>query len=181
MVRQRSDDITPGHDELDIMAAMLNDKYVNHGLDKILKDVQIIRVEDPENYGEYPGIRIYGGQWIGANIAEEPNEDGTFVDVYQKSIMLEIYVMQNQEVKYAGEIFEGVCILTLIRDILVRIFSEQLDYPQRADEAVKAEITDLQIDYMNVESEYWVRDYLGQSDAVALLLSVVVSYEKLRL
>jgi len=181
MVRKRSPDIEPGHDELDLLLAMLSDKYVNHGLDKILKEVQIIRIEAPENYGEYPGMRVYSGQWVGARIADEPDEDGDFVDMFAKSCLLEIYVMQNQEVKYANKIYKGTRILTLIRDILIRTFSEQDDYPFQADEKIKNEITDIQMDLISIDTENYVSEYLGQMDAIALLIGIVISYEKKRL
>ena len=178
---QRSPDIDPGHDELELLEAMLNDKFVNHGLDKILKDLQIIRVELPENYGEYPGCRIYGGQWIAARLAEEVDEDEEFIDLYQKSVLFELYVMINQEVKYGGKVYEGVRVLTLIRDILLRIFTEQLDYPTQASDAVKAKFTDIQIDHIDIDSENWAPEYLGQPDAVGLLIGILVAFEKKRL
>lgn len=181
MVRKRSEDIDPGHDELELVEAMLTDKFVNHGLDKILKEVQIVRLEDPENYGEYPGIRLYGGQWVGSRLAEEPDEDGDFVDTLQKTVAVQIYIMQNQEVKYNGKIYEGVRVLTLIRDIIVRILTEQEHYPELAGDAVKAEFTDLQCDFIQPEFEIWTNNFLGQNDAMALTLGVLISYEKKRL
>jgi len=180
MTRKRSPEIDPGHDELELIEAMLNDKYVNHSLDKLIKGVQIIRVQDPENYGEYPGIRLYSGGWLGSFIAEEVDEDGDFIDSFGKTITIEIFAMENQEAKYNGKIYEGTRILTLVRDILIRVFSEQLDYPFKGDEKVKEEFDDIQIDYIELENEMWITDHLGQPDSFALVLHLVVSYEKKR-
>jgi hypothetical protein len=181
MVRKRSEDIVPGHDELELLEAMLNDKYVNHGLDKILKEVQIVLIQEPENYGEYPGIRLYGGQWAGSQIAQEPDEDGEFVDILQKHVTVQIYIMENQEVKYGGVVYKGTRILTLIRDILVRIFSEQEGYPLEGDEKNVTKFSDVRIDYIQPQTESWDPNYLGQNDAIALNLGIFFSYEKRRL
>ena len=181
MVRKRSEDIDPGHDELELLEAMLNDKYVNHGLDKILKEVQIVFIQEPENYGEYPGIRLYGGQWAGSRLADEPDEDGEFIDILQKNVVVQIYVMENQEVSYGGKVYEGTRVLTLIRDILIRIFTEQDGYPLKGSEENVAEFDDVRIDYIDPETESWDPNYLGQVDAIALNLGIMISYEKRRL
>lgn len=182
MARKRSEEFDPGHDELQLFEAMLNDKFVNRGLDKILKEVQIMRVLDPENFGEYPGVRLHGGSWRGAKFAYEPDEEGVFVDSIGKVIVCQIYCMENQEVTYNDVRYVGsIRILTLIRDIIHRIVTENPDYPERASDEVKAEFTDVQFDYIEPELEVWVPNYLGQLDASALNIGYLVQYEKQRL
>lgn len=182
MARKRSEEFDPGHDELELFEAMLNDKFVNRGLDKIVKEIQIMRVVDPENYGEYPGIKVLGGTWRSSQFAYEPDESGAFVDQLSKIIIVQIFMMENQEFEYHGEQVTGsIRGLTMIRDIIHRIATENQYYPENASDENQAKFSDIQFDLIEPELEVWIPEFLGQIDAHALHIGYLVQYEKKRL
>lgn len=172
MVQQRSKAFDVGFSELDLFQAMLNDKFVNHELDTIIKDVRIIKLQNPTDIGKVPGIKLYMGRWRDARWGQNVDKEGGRADIIKKIIIMEIYVHQNNEFDYFGKHYkkseDGI---TVIRDIIYRIVSERYNYSNDA-------ITGIKFDNMMPVGELWIPNYNRNPGLNCIQVSFEVDFEK---
>lgn len=172
MAEQRSKAFDVGMSELDLMRAMLTDKFVNHELDTIIKDIRIIKLQDPNDIGKVPGIKLYMGRWRSAKWGQPINKEGDRADIIKKIIVLEIYVHDNNEFDYFGKHYkkseDGI---TVIRDIIYRIVSENYEYNNDA-------ILGINFDNIQPVGELWIPNYNRNAGLNCIQMSFEVDFEK---
>lgn len=175
MAEQRSVAFDPGFDELQLFEAMLQDKFVNHELDTIIKDVRIMRLLDPEDLGKYPGIRLYMGGWREAEWGIVLDREGTVGDKITKVILIQMYMFRNQRIEYFDKFYEGPENgLTVVREIVNRIVSENQRYSNE-------QLPGINFDFITPINELWFRNYLTNPDASALQIAYELRYQKANL
>jgi hypothetical protein len=172
MTQQRSKAFDVGRSELELWEAMLNDKMANHELDTIIKEIRIIRLQNPEDVGKVPGIKLYMGRWRSARWGQNVDRNGTKADIIKKIIINEIYVHDNNEFDYFGVHYkkseDGI---TVIRDIIYRIVSERYNYSN-------ASIHGIKFDNIMPVGEVWISNFNRNPGLNCLQLSFEVDFEK---
>jgi len=172
MVQQRSKAFDVGRSELDLFMAMLNDQMVNHELDTIIQSIRIIKLQNPEDIGKVPGIKLYMGRWRSARWGQNIDRDGTRADIIKKIIVLEIYMHDNNEFDYFGQHYkkseDGI---TVLRDIIYRIVSERYNY-------FNADIIGIKFDNIMPVGELWIPNYNRNQGLNCIQLSFEVEFEK---
>lgn len=169
---KRSDYITIAADELQLFKAMLLDKLINHKLEELIEDICIIRLRYPEDMGKFPGIALMTTGL--RSVTDCVDETGNYVDEFTKTIVVDIYCMENQEITYNGIRYKGAeNVLTVIRDIVYRIVSENQTYENES-------CTGITFDTLTIIGESWTTMYRGISDCSAVQLRFDVQYEKVR-
>lgn len=172
MVTQRSKAFDVGHSELDLFMAMLKDKFVNHELDTIIKDIRIIKLRNPEDIGKVPGIKLYMGRWREAKWGQPVDKEGTRADIIKKLIILEIYMHENNEFDYFGKHYkkseDGI---TVIRDVIYRIVSERYNYSNE-------DIIGISFDNIMPVGEIWIPNFNRNPGLNCIQISFEVEFEK---
>jgi len=172
MAQQRSKAFDVGYSELDLFKALLEDKFKNHELDTIIKDIRIIKLRAPEDYGKVPGIRLFMGRWREAKWGQPVSKEGARADIIKKVIVMEILMHDNNEFDYFGRHYkraeDGI---TVIRDIIYRIVSENYDY-------FNNDITGIKFDNIMPIGELWILNYNRNPGLSCIQVSFDVIFQK---
>jgi hypothetical protein len=166
-------DIKP--DELELMKEFLNDQKINHRLNTLIKDFNVIRIQSPESFGETPCIRI---QHIATRTVSFDNADdedpAVHWDEFEKLITLDIVAQRNAELSYDGRTFTDIeQTLPLIAAIILRMLSENLTYEN-------SKVPGITIDNIEVANMFYSPEYEGDQDFGVAKFFLVINSQSQR-
>ena len=172
MALKRSPAITPGYDYLQLFEHMLKDKFVNRSLDTIIKDWCIVKLLYPEDIEQTPGIRLLMGGWRAGEFGINLDREGTIGDKIVKLLIIEGYMVTNQQFKYNDILYEGSENgLPVIQDVILRIVSENQQYST-------PDMPGISFDMITMASEFWFARYNNDMDCQAFQMGFEIQYEK---